>query len=308
MHIIGDSPAVVELRAEIGRVARSDVKVLITGEAGSGKEVVARAIHQQSARAARPLVTVNCAGLPETLLESELFGHVRGSFTGAYRDKPGLLESAHEGTIFLDEVGEMPLRMQALFLRFLETAEIHKVGGAGQGRTVDVRVLAATNHDLQRGIADGTFREDLFYRLNVIHIGVPPLRERSEDIPLLVEHFLEQFGDSKQPVQLTSDDMKALTSYPWPGNVRELKNVIERIVVTGRFDSRALVARDSKERPVPQATVSPAFEIEFSERCTPVDVKAVLTALADYYRSCGGVGFKVDFETADVTVREAVGV
>src|SRR5512146_2412206 len=191
--LIGTSHAAVELKQEIERIARSDAKVLVTGESGTGKELVALAIHTRSPRAERPFIPVNCAGLPETLLESELFGHVRGSFTGAYRDKPGKLEIAHMGTAFLDEVGEMTLRMQGLLLRFLETGELQKVGADGGGRHVNVRVIAATNRNLRDMIAQGTFREDLFYRLNVIHLEVPPLRDRREDIPVLVEHFMQTF-------------------------------------------------------------------------------------------------------------------
>ena len=172
----------------------SDAKILITGESGVGKELVAMSVHAQSARAERPFITVNCAGLPETLLESELFGHVKGSFTGAYRDKPGMLEKADDGTIFLDEIGEMSLRMQGMLLRFLETGELQKVGADRVGRRVDVRVIAATNRALSEMVAQGLFREDLFYRINVINIHVPPLRERRDDIPLLVDHFFENMG------------------------------------------------------------------------------------------------------------------
>jgi two-component system response regulator AtoC len=213
--------------------------VLITGESGVGKELVARAIHYQSPRAARPFVPVNCAGLPETLLESELFGHVKGSFTGAYRDKPGKLEIADEGTIFLDEVGEMTLRMQGLLLRFLETGELQKVGADRTGRIVTVRVIAATNRNLQDLIVQGQFREDLFYRLNVIHFWVPPLRERKDDIPEMIDHFLRKFikGNGSLVKGIDADAFDALTEYPWPGNVRELENVIERLVVTGRHES-----------------------------------------------------------------------
>src|SRR5215475_11429672 len=184
--LVGDSPAMIDLKSEIGRVARSDAKVLITGESGSGKELVAQAIHNESSRADKAFVAVNCAGLPETLLESELFGHVRGSFTGAYRDKLGKLELAQDGTVFLDEIGEMTLRMQGLLLRFLETGEVQKVGCDRALRHVNVRVIAATNRHLPEMITQGLFREDLFYRLNVIQVMVPPLRERAEDIPLLV--------------------------------------------------------------------------------------------------------------------------
>lgn len=193
VELIGISRAMIELKAEIDRVARSDAKVLITGESGSGKEVVAHAINAASPRAHQPFVPVNCAGIPETLLESELFGHVKGSFTGAYRDKPGKLEMSDNGTIFLDEIGEMTLRMQGLLLRFLETGEIQKVGAERVATVTNVRVITATNRNLRDLITQGQFREDLFYRINVIHLVVPPLRERREDVPLLVEHFLKRF-------------------------------------------------------------------------------------------------------------------
>ena len=233
--MIGESAAITEAREEIARVARSDAKVLITGESGVGKELVARAIHSQSHRTAHPFVAVNCAGLPETLLESELFGHAKGSFTGAYRDKPGKLEIADRGTVLLDEVGEMTMRMQSLLLRFLETGELQKVGAERAGRNVNVRVIAATNRRLDEMIEQGLFREDLFYRLNVIHIIVPSLRDRREDIPLLVEQFLRQFSGSGYVVRsIAPDAMDVLSNYSWPGNVRELENVIERLVVTGR--------------------------------------------------------------------------
>ena len=183
-ELIGSSRLFLALTQEIDRVARSDAKVLVTGESGVGKELVARAVHARSTRAHRVFVPVNCAGLPETLLESELFGHVKGSFTGAYRDKPGKLEIADSGTVFLDEIGEMTLRMQGLLLRFLETGELQKVGSDASGGRVNVRVVAATNRDLRELIGLGQFREDLFYRLNVIHLVVPPLRERKEEATL----------------------------------------------------------------------------------------------------------------------------
>ena len=191
--LVGASRALRSLQEELARVADSDAKVLITGESGTGKELVAREIHVQSARAPRPFVPVNCAGLPETLLESELFGFMKGSFTGAYRDRPGKLEAADKGTIFLDEIGEMTPRMQGLLLRFLETGEVQKVGSDRIERRVNVRVVAATNRNLADMVTRGEFREDLFYRLNVIHLSVPPLRDRREDIPMLVEHFLQRF-------------------------------------------------------------------------------------------------------------------
>src|SRR5436190_17115857 len=238
-HLIGSSHPMLELRQEIERIARSDAKVLITGESGVGKELVARAIHTNSPRAERPFIAANCAGLPETLLESELFGHVRGSFTGAYRDKPGKLELAHTGTVFLDEIGEMTLRMQGLLLRFLETGELQKVGGDGAETRVDVRAVAATNRDLRQLISQGQFREDLLYRLNVIHLTVPPLRERAEDIPGLVEFFLGRMvshNGRAHVCTVTPDAMAALTAYSWPGNVRQLQNVLERLVVVGHSE------------------------------------------------------------------------
>jgi transcriptional regulator with PAS, ATPase and Fis domain len=238
------------LKAEIERVARSDAKVLITGESGAGKEVVARAINAASPRAHQPFVPVNCAGIPETLLESELFGHVKGSFTGAYRDKPGKLEMSDNGTIFLDEIGEMTLRMQGLLLRFLETGEIQKVGAERVANVTNVRVITATNRNLRDLITQGQFREDLFYRINVIHIVVPPLRERRDDVPQLVQHFLERFvnrplnghvngngsGEHSVVRGISPDALAALAEYSWPGNVRQLENVVERLVVTGRHE------------------------------------------------------------------------
>ena len=234
-QLIGASSQVRELQEEIERVAASDAKVLITGESGVGKELVARAIHAGSTRSREPFVAMNCAGLPETLLESELFGHVKGSFTGAYRDKPGKLEYADKGSVLLDEVGEMTLRMQGLLLRFLETGELQKVGADRATGRVNVRVIAATNRDLRTMIHDGTFREDLFYRLNVIHLIVPPLRDRREDIPALADHFLKRFANGTAVVRsIAPDAMNALVEYPWPGNVRELENAIERLVVKAR--------------------------------------------------------------------------
>ena len=233
-QLIGESPAVADLRADIERTARSDAKVLITGESGSGKELVARSVHAHSGRAAKPFVAVNCAGLPETLLESELFGHVKGSFTGAYRDKQGKLEMADGGTLFLDEVGEMTLRMQGLLLRFLETGELQKVGADRARATVNIRVIAATNRNLRELIAQQAFREDLFYRLNVIHLVVPPLRERRADIPDLALRFLKSSTSAGHYAlrSVSPEAMEALCKYSWPGNVRELQNLLERLVVT----------------------------------------------------------------------------
>jgi transcriptional regulator with GAF, ATPase, and Fis domain len=232
--LIGGSSLMADLKAEVERVARSDAKVLITGESGTGKELVAQAVHNGSARTERPFVAVNCAGLSETLLETELFGHVKGSFTGAYRDKLGKLELADRGTMFLDEIGEMTLRMQGLLLRFLETGELQKVGADRVVGRVNVRVIAATNRNLRDLIGQGSFREDLFYRLNVIHLTVPPLRERREDIGALAHHFLSHFTGRAANIarEISPEAMRLLTDYHWPGNVRELENVIERVAVT----------------------------------------------------------------------------
>ena len=237
--LVGRSAVIEDLRLEVERVARSDAKVLITGESGVGKEIVARAVHSDGPRQNHDFLAVNCAGLPETLLESELFGHVKGSFTGAYRDKPGKLEMAHQGTVFLDEVGEMTLRMQGLLLRFLETGELQKVGADRTASVVNVRVIAATNRSLRQLIDQGQFREDLFYRLNVIHLHIPPLRDRRTDVPDLVEHFLDKLGQKRthtRPIVFAADAMQILTEYAWPGNVRELENVIERLLVTAPND------------------------------------------------------------------------
>jgi transcriptional regulator with PAS, ATPase and Fis domain len=209
------------------RVAAGNIKVLITGESGVGKDVVARYIHSHSPRANAPFVALNCAGLSDTLLESELFGHVRGSFTGAHRDKVGRLELANRGTVFLDEIGEMSPRMQALMLRFLENGEIQPVGSDSIASRTDVRVIAATNRDLPKMVVDGQFREDLLYRIKVAHLHVPPLRERPEDIPALVEHAIGRVGTA---CKVTPQAMEILQRYPWPGNVRELQNVVEQVV------------------------------------------------------------------------------
>ncbi len=224
------------LREDVLAAARSEAKVLIVGETGVGKEIVARLIHESGRRRARSFVTINCAGLPDSLLESELFGHVRGSFTGAYRDKPGLAAMAHQGTLFLDELGEMSLRMQALLLRFLETGEIQRVGSERVDGRIDVRVIAATNRNLPERIANREFREDLYYRLNVLRLAIPPLRERGDDIALLLRHYLaecaRQHGVAEPYLAPAAHDL--LMRYRWPGNVRELKNVVERIIVRRR--------------------------------------------------------------------------
>ena len=231
--LLGESPALVELRRDIQAAARTEAKVLILGETGVGKEVVAQLIHAHSPRVTRPFVAVNCSGIPETLLESELFGHVRGSFTGAYRDKPGLVRQADHGTLFLDELGEMSLRMQAVLLRFAETGEIQPIGSDSVTGRTDVRLITATNRDLRKQIESAQFREDLYYRLNVIQIAVPPLRQRADDVLLLLRYYLQRASEAHRlPVpELTVDAERVLVEYPWPGNIRELKNMTERLVV-----------------------------------------------------------------------------
>jgi transcriptional regulator with PAS, ATPase and Fis domain len=226
-HIVRASTAMEDVLVLADRVAGGDAKVLITGESGVGKDLVARRIHARSQRATRRFVAVNCAALTETLLESELFGHAKGSFTGAYRDKTGKLELADHGTIFLDEVAEMSVRMQALLLRFLENGEIQRVGTDIASTRVDARVIAATNRNLPELVASGTFREDLLYRIQVAHIYVPPLRHRPEDIRPLVEHTVAQTG---RAIRFSDTAWAALESYQWPGNVRELQNVVEQVV------------------------------------------------------------------------------
>ena len=235
-NLVGTSSVMADLRAEIQLVAACDAKVLISGKSGVGKELVAQALHKCSPRSRRPFVPMNCAGIPETLLESELFGHVRGSFTGAHRDRPGKLEMADQGTVFLDEIGEMTLRMQGLLLRFLETGEIQKVGSDVLARTVNVRVIAATNRDLRDMISEGQFREDLYYRLNVVNLVIPPLRERKSDVPILVEHFLRRLTANGLSTlrRVSPEAMEVMKEYAWPGNVRELMNVLERMSVSVR--------------------------------------------------------------------------
>ena len=219
------------LRADVAMAARSSAKVLVTGETGTGKEVVSRLIHASGPDRSQPFVTINCAGVPDTLLESEFFGHVRGSFTGAFRDNPGLLRQAAGGTVFLDEVGEMSLRMQALFLRFLETGEIQSVGGGASTR-INVRVITATNRNLIEAVEAQQFREDLYYRLNVLHLHIAPLRERASDIVALLNNFsriLTQQHDRPR-LEFSPAAIDLLVRYAWPGNVRELRNVVERLV------------------------------------------------------------------------------
>ncbi|MFN8176305.1 MAG: sigma-54 dependent transcriptional regulator [bacterium] len=231
--IIGVSPGMREVVQKVGMVTKSDVSVIVYGESGTGKEIVARTIHKYSNRADKPFVTVNCAALPEALLENELFGHVKGAYTGAHTNQKGLFEEAEGGTLFLDEIGEIPPSIQVKLLQVLQSYEFKRVGGTKTIK-VDVRTLFATNKDLAKSLKDGTFREDLFYRINVVPIVIPPLRERKDDIPLLVNHFLELFTEElgKKVEGYTADAMKRLMTYDWPGNVRQLQNKIKQSIVT----------------------------------------------------------------------------
>ena len=230
--LIGRSPAMVEVYKEIGRVARTEMTVLLMGESGTGKELVARAVHANSARARGPFVTVNMAAIPRDLMESELYGHEKGSFTGAVERRPGKFELASGGTLFLDEIGEMPLEMQAKLLRVLQEREVDRVGGS-RPLPVDVRIVAATNADLSRSVEEGRFRRDLYYRLAVVPIRLPPLREREADVILLARHYLAKYGEQLKgrPLSLAKDAEPLLLAHPWPGNVRELQNVIQRALL-----------------------------------------------------------------------------
>lgn len=255
--LIGRGPQMTKLFDLIQKVTDEKSTVLITGESGTGKELVARAIHMQSSRCHKPFLTVNCGALPEQLLESELFGHQKGAFTGAISNKIGLLEAAHGGTFFFDEIGEMPPALQVKLLRVLQEKEFKRIGGT-QNIKVDIRILAATNRNLKQAVIEGHFREDLFYRLNVILIEVPPLRKRREDIPLLVDHFIQKYSQERQrhPKRISPQVMELFDSYPWPGNVRELENVIERAMILESGD-----------------TITPASLPEHIREGTPLEVR-----------------------------------
>jgi transcriptional regulator with PAS, ATPase and Fis domain len=235
--LLGRSPAMRRVVDLVQTVAASDSTVLVTGESGTGKEVVARAIHAASSRRYNPMVVVNCGALPEGILESELFGHEAGSFTGARGRHKGKFESAEGGTVFLDEIGEVSPKVQVELLRVLEEKVVTRLGGTAPV-PVDFRVICATNRDLQAAVKEGSFREDLYWRLNVVHVHIPPLRERPEDVPVLAEQFLAKFARSmsRKPMRFSPEVLEALAAYPWPGNVRELQNAIERAVVVGRND------------------------------------------------------------------------
>jgi two-component system response regulator AtoC len=260
--IVAASPNMIDLLEVLERAAEYKATVLLTGESGTGKEVLARAIHAQSARRTQAFVAVNCAAIPEALLESELFGHARGAFTGADRARRGLFVEADGGTLFLDEIGEMPAPLQAKLLRVLQEEEVMPVGES-KPRRIDVRVIAATSRDLERDVASGRFREDLFYRLDVFRLRVPPLRERREDVPLLVDHFIARFRDALgKPVRTIADDaLDQLVDHAWPGNVRELENVLERAMILADGDRIQL-------GDLPDAIAAPAKPTEEASAAT----------------------------------------
>jgi two-component system, NtrC family, response regulator AtoC len=231
-RLVGQSPAIRQIYAVVEKVANTPSTVLISGESGTGKELIARALHENSARHAGPFIKINCAAIPKTLMESELFGYDKGAFTGAVGAKPGRFELAHGGTLFLDEIGEIPIEMQVKLLRVLQESEFERVGGIKTIK-VDVRLVTATNRDLLAEVGAGAFREDLFYRLNVVPIHIPPLRERREDIPLLADHFIAKFNDrlKKEIATITPEAIERLVAYQWPGNIRELENLMERTML-----------------------------------------------------------------------------
>jgi len=257
-RIIGEDPQLRQVSQQLHRAAQTDATVLLEGESGTGKELFARALHALSPRADGPFVAINCAAIPDTLLETELFGHEKGAFTGAVGRKPGRFEMAHRGTLFLDEIGDLPLGLQAKILRALETKQFERVGGTSSLH-VDVRVVAATNRQLKARVAARQFREDLYFRLSVFPITIPPLRDRGPDIPTLARHFVEKFCRdlNKKALLLSPSSLDELRGYPWPGNVRELQNCIERAVILCEGDTihprhLHLSFRDSPDTPLPQ--------------------------------------------------------
>ena len=279
--LVGVSGAMDELRTWIARVAPTESRVLITGESGTGKELVAAAIHRQSRRAAKPFVTVNSAAIPKDLVESEMFGHEKGAFTGAAERRLGRFELADTGTLFLDEVGDLGAEAQAKLLRVLESGVIERVGGE-RPIQVDVRVIAATNKELQQAVQRGQFREDLFFRLNVLPVNIPPLRERSEDVPPLVKHFAgRQSARLGRPVQVDAGAMQLLAAYRWPGNVRELANIVERLVILSTEDT---ITAEQVVRVLPQDGARPGGAASAGEAGEWRDV-ALADALDSYERT-----------------------
>jgi DNA-binding NtrC family response regulator len=276
--LLGTSAAMGHVLDLVATVSASDSTVLITGESGTGKEVVARAIHAASARRYNPMVVVNCGALPEGILESELFGHEAGAFTGARARHKGKFEVAEGGTVFLDEIGEVSAKVQVELLRVLEEKVVTRLGGSAPV-PVDFRTISATNRDLMASVKEGAFREDLYWRLNVVHIHIPPLRERPEDVPVLAEHFLERFAQSmsRRPMRFAPEAKDALAAYPWPGNVRELQNAIERAVVVGHGD---VVRAEDLPLRVTQAPRGPSPSPGSLAEAERAHVQAVLDANA----------------------------
>lgn len=272
-RILGDHPKLQEAARGMQRIAPSESTVLLLGESGTGKELFARAIHQLSPRAKRPFVAINCAAIPDTLVENELFGHEKGAFTGANHRKAGRFEMAHGGTLFLDEIGEIPLTVQAKLLRALEEKKIERLGGSGEV-AVDVRIVAATNRNLEQAAAAGEFRQDLFYRLNVFPIAIPPLRERGEDVVLLAESFLDRFRREwrKPRLKFSADALAALRAHSWPGNVRELQNVIERAAI---LHDAELHAADLGLSANVRAAAAPDTELSLDGSLSDVSAQAV---------------------------------
>jgi two-component system response regulator AtoC len=273
--IVGRSPKIAQALTLADKVARHPSTALVTGESGTGKELIARHIHDASPRASRPFVAVNCAAIPEALLESELFGHAKGAFTGAIAERQGLFEEAHEGTLFLDELGDLPVPLQVKLLRALQEGEVRRVGD-NASRSVDVRLVAATARDLESDVAEGRFRADLYYRVNVVRIHLPALRERAEDIPELVRHFVDRFNRrlGLHVTGVSAAAMRALVEYPWPGNVRELENVIER----------AMVLTDGSQVDVDQLPTLAAPAARADGTVSPLDLshRALLYKIRDY--------------------------
>lgn len=269
--LVGDSPSLKAVYKELLRVSQSRATVLLRGESGTGKELIAKLIHINSPRAQKPFIKVNCAALPETLLESELFGHEKGAFTGAIQTRKGRFELADGGTIFLDEIGDLPASVQVKLLRVLQEMEFERVGG-GETLSVDVRVVAATHRELEKAMVEGTFRQDLYYRLNVVPLSLPPLRERREDIPLLIQYFLDKFNrENDKKTTLSSEIIDLFSQYDWPGNVRELENCIERLVVL------------AEEEAVSLKNIPSAIETYFSDiqKVTPLSRTSKRTSLAE---------------------------
>ncbi len=264
-NMVGSSPEMNQVYELIERVSETDSTVLIQGESGTGKEIVAKTIHFNSVRRDKPLIPINCGAIPEALLESELFGHEKGAFTGASSSRAGRFELAHGGTLFLDEIGEMPLSLQVKLLRVLQEQNFERIGGV-KSIQVDVRIIAATNQDLEKSIEEKTFREDLYYRLNVIPLNVPPLRKRKDDIPLLVEHFIEKFNTkkNKKVEGIDAGALKLLLNYYWPGNIRELENLVERMMVLMKNDG-SITAEDVPEKLIKSRRKSVPFEFELPE-------------------------------------------